>query len=84
LNPQAVCSENLFLELTTVPLYMRQAIGRTDRMGQKSVPSMRFAQALGTIQVSLLDDLLNKDDTVVHVEQTKNSIRAALLGQKSG
>ena len=84
LNPQGVCSENLFLEATTVPLYMRQAMGRTDRVGQKSVPIMRLAQAAGTIQVGLLETLLNKDETVVYVEQTKNSLRAALLGQKTG
>lgn len=84
LNPQGICSENLFLECTTVPIYMRQAMGRTDRMGQKSVPVMRLAQAAGTVQVTMLDDLLNKDETVVHVEQTKNSLRAALLGQKTG
>lgn len=84
LNPQGVCSENLFLEVSTVPLYMRQAIGRTDRVGQKSVPIMRLAQAIGTTQVSLLETLLTKDETVVYVEQTKNSLRAALLGQKTG
>ena len=81
LNPQGVCSENLYLECTTVPLYMRQAMGRTDRMGQKSVPIQRLAVAEGTIQVSLLDDLLNKDERVAQVEMTKTTLRAALLGQ---
>lgn len=81
LNPQGVCSENLYLECTTVPLYMRQAMGRTDRMGQKSVPVQRLAVAEGTIQVSLLDDLLNKDERVAQVEMTKTTLRAALLGQ---
>lgn len=80
LNPQHVCSEALFLELDTVPLYIRQSIGRLDRVGQKKVPRMRFAVAKGTVQVELLQNLLRNDDLVQRVEPTKKSIRAALLG----
>lgn len=80
LNPQYVCSEAIFLELSTVSLYVRQAAGRIDRTGQTKVPRMKFAAALGTVQVGLLDDLLANDDKVQRIEPTKKSIREMLLG----
>lgn len=80
LNPQHVCSEALYLELDTVPLYMRQSIGRLDRVGQKDVPVMRFAVAKGTVQEGLYRDLLRNDDTVQAIEPSKKSIREMLLG----
>lgn len=81
LNPQYVCSEALFLELDTVPLYIRQALGRIDRVGQKKVPRMRFAVARGTVQIGLLDALLKNDDMVERIEPSKKSIREHLLGR---
>ena len=84
LNPQAVCWDSLYLETTTVPLLMTQALGRIDRMGQKHIPLQRIAQAEGTIQQTLLASLLEKDHTVSVVERTKKSLRQALLGQVSG
>jgi len=80
LNPQHVCSEALFLELDTVPLYVRQAVGRIDRVGQTNVPRMRFAVAANTVQVGLYEDLLTNDDLVQHVEPSKTSIREMLMG----
>jgi hypothetical protein len=82
LNPQSVCWESLFLELSTVPMYIKQALGRTDRMGQKHKPSMYLAVAANTIQQRLLDSLLDKDDLVAKVERTKSSLREALFGRK--
>lgn len=80
LNPQAVCWESFFLELTTVPIYMRQALGRIDRMGQKHIPTQRICMALGTIQEHLLQYLLRNDDSAIQVEVTKESLRKSLLG----
>lgn len=80
LNPQAVCWESLFLELSTVPIYMRQALGRIDRYGQKHIPTQRLAFAAGTMQESLLAKLLANDESVVEVELTKESLRKILLG----
>jgi len=80
LNPAHLCSEMLFVEANTVPLYMRQAIGRVDRMGQKVRPTVRFASATGTIQRHLYDRLLKNDDLVVQVERLKSSLRDLLLG----
>lgn len=81
LNPQYVCSEALFLELDTVPLYIRQAVGRIDRVGQTKIPRLRFAVANGTVQIALLHDLLKNDDMVQRIEPSKKSIREALLGR---
>lgn len=84
LNPQAVCWEALFLELTTTPLLMTQSMGRIDRVGQLHKPSIRIAQAEGTIQTTLLQRLLENDHLVSTVERTKNSLRNALMGTNSG
>jgi hypothetical protein len=81
LNPQHVCWEALFLELSTEPLAMRQAIGRIDRVGQKHTPRMKFAVAERTVQRHLLDNLLKSDDLLTWVEPTKKAIRAMLLGE---
>lgn len=81
LNPQGVCSEALFIEFDPVPIYMRQAFGRLDRVGQKVKPRMRVGVALGTIQVKLYRDLMVNDDLVAKIEPTKDNIRKMMLGQ---
>jgi len=81
LNPQEVCWEAFFMELSTVPIYMRQALGRIDRMGQQHLPTQRLAVAQGTIQALLLEKLLRNDDYAVEVEITKESLRKSLLGR---
>ena len=80
LNLQHVCWENLFIEMATASMQIRQAIGRTSRIGQKYRPTMRFAQALGTIQVKLFQDLLSNDDLVAKVERTTASLRQEIFG----
>ncbi len=81
LNPAHLCSEMLFLEASTSPMQIRQAIGRVDRKGQKVRPTIRFAAANGTIQHYLYRRLSENDDLVVKVENLKDSLRAALLGR---
>lgn len=81
LNLQHVCWENLFIEMATTPMQIRQAIGRTDRVNQKNRPTMRFAQALKTIQIKLFQQLLDNDDLVTQVERTPTSLRAEIFGQ---
>jgi hypothetical protein len=81
LNPQYVCSEALFPEISTVPIYNRQAWGRIDRVGQVRIPRMKLAVARGTVQEGLYLDLLRNDDMVAYIEPTKKSIRQMLLGQ---
>lgn len=80
LNLQHVCSENLFIEMATTPMQVRQAMGRTDRAGQKYRPTMRFAQAMKTIQVRLFNDLLRNDDLIHQVERTPASLRQEIFG----
>ena len=79
LNPAHLCSEVLFVEASTVPLLMEQAIGRVDRKNQTTNPTIRFAAASGTIQQRLYDQLLKKADLVAKVEKRK-SLRDSLLG----
>ena len=81
LNLQHVCWENLFIELSTTPMQVRQAAGRTDRAGQKNRPTMRFAQALKTIQIKLFNDLLANDDLVTQVERNLASLRQEIFGR---
>ena len=80
LNLHHVCSEMLFLEQATTPMQTRQAIGRVDRAGQKIKPTIRFAQARGTIQIAMFKDLLRNDDLVTQVERFSNYLMFVLLG----
>lgn len=64
LNPQHLCWECLFTELPTTTIPFTQAAGRIDRHGQRYNPNIRIAIAKGTIQESLIRDLLHKDELV--------------------
>lgn len=79
LELQHVCHEVLFGELSTSPIFTRQATGRVDRPGQKVRPTIRFAQAQNTIQLSLYRDLLKNDDAVSEV-MTIQSLRQQIFG----
>lgn len=81
LNPAHLCSEVLFLEASTSPMQIRQAIGRVDRKGQTVRPTIRFAEAIGTIQKTLYGRLASNDDLVIRVENLKDSLRDALFGR---
>ena len=80
LNAQGVCSEMLFVETPTTPLLARQAIGRVVRMGQKRKPRIKVAVANNTIQTRLLGMLMDNDDLVKRVENTRDSIRDWIRG----
>jgi SNF2 family DNA or RNA helicase len=77
---QHVCHRILFLEIPTVPMYFWQAVGRLERPGQKYVTDVRIATALGTIQVRLRKNLVQKDALVNEVVPSVNDLRAALYG----
>lgn len=83
LNPQSVCWESLAIETSTVPMLARQANGRLDRMGQLHKPSIRYAVANKTVQVTLLEKLLQADELVQKVERSKISLRKELYGDTS-
>ena len=80
LNAMKVCWEMLFLEFSTVPMHIRQSIGRVDRVGQQHIPNIRFGVARGTVQESLLKRLLSNDDNVTAIERNPQSLRRSLLG----
>lgn len=81
LNLQHVCSEMLFLETPTVPMLVRQAVGRVDRAGQKIRPTIRFGLAAGTIQPQLFNNLLKNDEFVTKVERSPASLRDEIFGR---
>lgn len=80
LNLQHVCHEMLFVEVATTPMLTKQAIGRVDRAGQKVRPTIRFGQAVGTVQLGLYNRLFENDDLVGRVERTGRSLREEILG----
>lgn len=80
LNPQYVCSEALYLEIDTVPLYARQSLGRIDRMGQKTRPRFKIGRARGTVQEFLYKQLLSNDDLLHKIEPSKRALRELLTG----
>lgn len=77
---QHVCHHALFMEIPTVPSYFWQAVKRLERPGQKYVTDVRIATALGTIQVRLRKNLVQKDALVNEVVPSVNDLRAALYG----
>ena len=81
LNAQGVCSEMLYLELSTNPSHMVQSSGRVCRLGQTKTPIIRVAVAKGTIQQGLMDKLLSNSDLVDRVERNITSLRSVLLGE---
>ena len=81
LNAQSVCSEMLYLELSTIPSHMVQSSGRVCRLGQTKTPVIRVAVAKGTIQESLMKRLLKNADLVDKVENNLISLRKILLGE---
>lgn len=80
LNLQYVCWEHLFVEVSTVPHRVKQAVGRSDRVGAVNRSTVRLAQAVGTIQKRLLDNLVANDDLVNKVERNTQSLRSDIFG----
>lgn len=81
LELQHVCNQMSFAEMVTTPIPNRQAIGRVDRPGQKTRPTIRILQATGTVQVSLFQDLLRNDAQAVYIERTRSTLEQDLFGR---
>ena len=79
LNPQGVCNECIFVETPTRTIKFVQAAGRIDRKGQRFNPNIRLFIARGTIQETLLKNLLSNDDEVVRASGTATSIRELIF-----
>ena len=82
LDLQFVCNSMLFLEMSTTPLHLRQAIGRVDRYGGTlGVPTIHFGIARNTVQTGLYKMLLDNDDMVSKVTKTKEALRDMIYGR---
>jgi len=77
---QGVCRDILFLELPVVPKDFIQAVGRLGRSGQKFNVRCRIAVAEGTIQESLLQDVIRKDVLVNKVQRGFADLRDLIFG----
>lgn len=78
---QDVCRDILFFELPVVPKDFIQAVGRLGRSGQKFNVRCRIAVAEGTIQESLLQDVLRKDILVNKVQRGHSDLRDLIFGK---
>ena len=81
LNPQYICWNALFLEIPTVTIPFRQSAGRIDREGQKYNANIWIAQAVGTIQQMLYQNLLSNDALVQKVQGNVNDLRRIIHGK---
>jgi superfamily II DNA or RNA helicase len=79
-NPQAVCSEVLFLESPSIPWHFVQGAGRVYRDGQPNVPNIHIAVASGTIQNRLHQRMLATDALVNQVQGGFKDLRDAIYG----
>jgi hypothetical protein len=81
LNPQYICYNALFLETPTRTIPFRQAAGRIDREGQQLNANIWIAQAEGTIQMSLYQNLLSNDALVQQVQGNAKDLRKVIYGE---
>jgi hypothetical protein len=79
-NPQYVCWNSLFLEVPTRTIPFRQSAGRVDRKGQRFNANIWIAQAQGTIQTFLYNNLLSNDELVQKVQGNPRDLRAIITG----
>jgi hypothetical protein len=79
-NPQYVCYNSLFVEVPTRTIPFRQSAGRIDREGQKESANIWIAQAQGTIQEFLYNNLLSNDELVQKVQGNPRDLRAIISG----
>lgn len=77
---QHVCRDMLFLEAPVIPRDFHQTVGRLRRNGQKHNVNVMIATAEKTIQVRLLNNLLNKDQLINTVVPSARDLRDALHG----
>lgn len=78
---QHVCRDMLFLEAPVIPRDFHQTVGRLRRNGQRHNVNVMIATAEKTIQVRLLNNLLNKDELINTVVPSARDLREALHGQ---
>lgn len=81
LELQDSCNHILFSEFPVTANEWRQARSRVWRQGQKKKVICRMLVAEGTIQASLIRNIMKKDDILAQVQPTKMTLRQELLGE---
>ena len=81
INLQHVCCDILYVEPPIAVSHWIQSLSRCHRDGQKLPVTVRMAQALGTIQVRLIQSLTNKEELVNPLQQSRALLKEALLGR---
>jgi SNF2 family DNA or RNA helicase len=81
LNLQECCGNVFFPEMPVVPKDFAQAVGRVDRDGQiRKDVRIFLPQAMRTIQMELVDRLMDKDWLVGKVQRQAVDLRTAIFG----
>jgi len=75
-----VCNQIIFGDVPITPRDFLQAESRCWRQGQKERVVITVLVAKGTIQTKLFSTIMEKDDQMTAVTQSKESLRKALLG----
>jgi SNF2 family DNA or RNA helicase len=75
-----VCNQIIFGDVPITPRDFLQAESRCWRQGQKERVVITVLVAKGTIQTKLFSTIMEKDDQMTAVTQSKESLRKVLLG----
>jgi SNF2 family DNA or RNA helicase len=76
------CNHVLFSEFPVTGNKFRQARSRVWRQGQKKKVICRMLVAEGTVQATLIRNIMRKDDVLAQVQPTKLTLRQELLGEE--
>lgn len=77
---QHVCSDVLFLEIPTVPMWFHQACARAHRVGQQNPVHVRVAIAERTCNVRQFNQLMTQDELIGRVIPNVKDLRDSMFG----
>lgn len=77
---QHVCQDVLYLEPPIAVSHFVQSYSRVHRVGQQFATTVRLATALGTLQVSQLKRLSEKEGVIAPIQGNKSILRDILFG----
>ena len=81
LELQGTCNHVLFAEFPITGNEFKQARSRVWRQGQTKKVVCRMLVAEGTVQATLIKNILQKDDLLSQVQPTLLTLRQELLGE---
>lgn len=70
----------LLVEAPTTPTPFEQVVKRINRDGQTDVVHVRIAIAQGTVQVSMFNKLLKKDELANSIQRGYKNLRSEIYG----